>query len=472
MKSIIKYMLLTGVVFLVDTAFANESDECVRARSRVKGLKRDIGAQQCQHEKSDSKKCGELQSQLVDAEYEVEKCDRQATEKKQACTEAKDEERKITEKFSYEQQRKANDCFGAEDDEEHSLAPHILSAMHAYAGMAEPEKPSCLTPERKSESYEAHREFDTRMEKQDEIIQDADKDLIEVTKKTKETVAELQEQRLELQEAFEKAQQKVQDTQDTSLERMRNNQMGITDQIQQLQTKLLELRLKEKNINADMKKALFEKNVQSEGAIKRTCALKYLKYAEERNKIVGGKKTSTSKSGAAVKGRAKKEDQQSFMADCFRLEREIRVQIMQGFEDFRVQIARSIAQMEQQIAQLEEKYKQEAENYNKMIEKNMQRLNQEQQRYYQNDLMLAQKIQQAQENQQLEQARLNQVKQDAMKKKTGFINSRGQLEEAEIQKALDAEKDLEAIEDAKEKNCVGYKRRERKSRDRSEEGFR
>lgn len=418
MKPFLQFIVLTVVVFSFDIALGAHPCEESLWNNRQELSSKQTEAAACTPESKDEN-CKSLRARISVLNNLISNCEREVSksketkdENKQRCKDAEEKEKKILEKYNYESQRKAKECFAGDLDEK-----------------------------------------DDRVE------------LVKNAKNTKEKISELQEERMKLQEKFEKLMEGAEDSQTKALNQMRDNQNKITDQIRKAQTELMNARLKLKNAAAERKKALTEKNVQTESAMVRTCRITVKKYdasAENPNGSISNAKKSVRSGGAGGfrKSETRNQDYTALMNECMTLQKEIRNQIVSAFEDHELQLTKFIQDIEAQITQLNEDYKKQVQDYNDAIQKGMVRLNKAQQKYYQDDLMLAQKIQEAQENAEQEQARLNQKKFKAQQKQVGYQNSQGTLSEREIQNAQDSEDDLKALEDDL-KVCPNYAARQK-----------
>jgi len=367
------------------------------------------------------------------------------------CKELSAQRNEITSKFPVQAQQRAINCYLADEgpDESDSF-PRVLEAgLFAFAGETPPSSPrkTCDLRGTKNSFKDEAKDLDRKIEDFDRKIDDVEKDMNDNVKKSMEKVADLEKKRVELQEKLEEliAESKGKDAEER--QKIQENQTKIQQDIRQRQTELLRARQQADKADLELKKALLKANVQNESAIQRTCLIGVEKYKKERYGSTSGNNRRGSLGAAAQRGSAKRNDLQAAYDDCYKSQLEVRAEIIRNNANAQVEMAKAISDLEANISDLMESFKQQVQAYNDWVQRNQEALSKAQQQMLQKDQLLAQQILQAQQNQQLEEARLKQRRHRLQQQLTGFHNGRGEVSEAEIEEAIEQYERLDKIHD-------------------------
>jgi len=383
-----------------------------------------------------------LRDDKIKAQSKVNECKAKNEDDKKFCENTLATINKDLEKFSSKDHQKALVCMEGGLKSEADTTGAMLRAM---GGNSTADPNVCSIRAAKSPYADVLQKQMTQVEKLEKELKAIDEKIVKQKKDSTDQLADLNEDRIKLKEAWEKRQTEQEAEQARALNAMRENQIKVQEAIRKANAELINARQDMAKAERKRSEELLKAGVQSFSSMSRICNAQVKDYYKKAE--LNKKKKSGSLGSALGKGNSKKKDLQSFMDDCLKSMEEKRNAIYEDTTNYLVQMVNNIKDRQEAITTLEGEYKNQADNYKKAIEREANALNKDQQAFLQKDQNLANKIAQYQQNAAQE---ANQLLQDKMRTQQSLStaqNTKGEYETEEVEEAIDGlEKHMAAVE--------------------------
>ncbi len=353
-------------------------------------------------------------------------CTDKTNDDKEECKTITDRINKRNETFGVEAQKKALECMEGGQDTEAGATRGILMGL---GGMPTGSESVCAAGAEKSPYADQLERKMTMIEKLEKEIKAIDEKIIKQKKDSMDKLAEMNEDRIKLKEAWDKRQTDQEAEQGRALNAMRENQIKVQEAIRKANAELINARQDMAKAERKRSEELLKAGVQSFSSMSRICNAQLKDYYKKAE--LNKKKKSGSLGSALGKGSSKKNDLQSFKDDCLKSMEEKRNAIYEDTSNYLVQMVNNIQDRQAAITTLENEYKNQADNYKKAIEREAGSLSKDQQAFLQKDQILANKIAEYQQTSAQEANQLIQQKIQASQSLSAAINSKGTITEAE-----------------------------------------
>jgi len=451
-------MLLTLVlVFMSSVGWGQECNVITlkRALKKLEGTLEEIRTKCVKSPvpKEDEELCGSQKEKIEkreNAQKELDDCEKKEKEEKEAKKDEKEEKKaekerteKICEKtladidkglerFSSKDHEKALKCMEGGLTSEADTTAAVLRAM---GGNSTADPNVCAIKASKSPYADVLQKQMTQIEKLEKEVKSINEKIVKQKKDTTDQLADLNEDRIKLKEAWDKRQTEQETEQARALNAMRENQIKVQEAIRKANAELINARQDMAKAERKRSEELLKAGVQSFSSMSRICNAQVKDYYKKAE--LNKKKKSGSLGSAMGKGSSKKKDLQSFMDDCLKSMEEKRNAIYDDSANYLVQMINNIKDRQESIATLEGEYKNQMDSYKKAIEREANALDKDYKAFFYKDNNLGEKIKQYQLNAQREATQLDIDKRIAVQAQTAAQNTKGEYETEEIKDAID-----------------------------------
>lgn len=411
----------------------NADDRIDQLKIQKQSLDRQLTTCQKTHSgKSDTKKCEDLTEQLNKVDTELSTLETSGSSRKTTCESIEKGISDITKDFNFQAQQEALQCMSGDAGDTPQEKVDILGAVvRAQSGVREKAQEICDISSSKTPQSEKLEKKLTAIEKLERDLEKLEEQMVDEERKANEKLADMNEDRIKLSEAWEKKQTDQEKEQAKEVASVRENQIKLQQAIREANSKLIVARQEHAKVKRKRTDELLKAGVQNFKSMERICKAQATELAKKSGYTT--KKVGKNLADGTNRGGGQVSDLNSFYQDCLKSMNDKRQAIYEDYGNHEVQSANDINNRVKDIETLEGEYKQLTKSYNEALQRTANSMSKELQAYQKNDANLAMKINQFQISTEKQRQNLSNRQKLLLQKIEAAELSNGKISEREVE---------------------------------------